>query len=323
MEETRPFSLTLTDLHWLTDGEEATHDCCLHGTVELMLSGTEIRQQATVSAMALFLLRSLTEDRPYPSDENQLIPCCGFFIIPQEEGEGAYVLGCSNGIDLEIEHRDGMVYLNLPGVSDALVPYEDYRRVVLSFVEQVEAFYAASEKKTLDATDREGWMTFQREWNRRKAIALEAKQRPMIEANRVIFKGRGGETLCLYDFFFSLQRETADIACTPLVTLAIAPFHLSKHRVDLSARALKDFQTELKACYQTLTGCATLKHRYEPGFLLKVEMTKYGHATIEGEIRPTAHQKNRLIFDMECDQSNFPDILEALEQITSKMEARA
>ena len=61
-----------------------------------------LEYEATVSATALYLLKSLSENhRTY--EEEQFPPCCGFNIFEKSDGSGdVVVLGCPNGVDWDM-----------------------------------------------------------------------------------------------------------------------------------------------------------------------------------------------------------------------------
>lgn len=58
------------------------------------------------------LLKSLTEDHIIYQD-NQMLPCCGFFYLPNEELNNVTICGCLNGIDWSIIHDGEKVVLEL------------------------------------------------------------------------------------------------------------------------------------------------------------------------------------------------------------------
>ena len=161
------FRMDATDLAWL-EGIEDT-DQCLHGHGIAGIGQRILEYDCTVSATALQLLKSLTEDHIIFED-NQMLPCCGFFLIPDEAGENVRISGCPNGIDWTVRHVDGAVELILEDGYCVTVPMDEYRREVLAFVRKIEDFYNAAPPRPQpeDDFDRKGWQTFWREWHRRK-----------------------------------------------------------------------------------------------------------------------------------------------------------
>lgn len=164
------FHIDATDLAWL-EGIELT-DRCLHGHGVALIGERKLEYDCTVSATALYLLKSLTEDHMIYED-NQMLPCCGFFLIPDGKGENVQISGCPNGKDWTVRHVDGAVELILEDGYTVTVPMDDYRREVLAFVQKIEDFYNACPPRPLpeDDWERKGYLAFWKEWRRRKEAA--------------------------------------------------------------------------------------------------------------------------------------------------------
>ncbi len=164
------FHMDAAELGWL-EGIEAS-DQCLHGHGIAVIGERRLEYDCTVSATALYLLKSLTEDHIIYKD-NQLLPCCGFFLIPDKTEENVCISGCPNGIDWTVRHVEGGVELILEDGYAVTVPMDEYRREVLAFVQKIEDFYNAAPPRPVpeDQFDRKGWQTFWREWHRRKEQA--------------------------------------------------------------------------------------------------------------------------------------------------------
>ena len=164
------FHIDAANLHWL-EGIEAS-DQCLHGYGIAVIGERQLEYDCTVSSTALYLLKSLTEDHMIYED-NQLLPCCGFFLIPDQAEENVCISGCPNGIDWTVRHVEGGVELVLEDGYAVTVPMDEYRREVLAFVQKIEDFYNAAPPRPVpeDDFDRKGWQTFWREWHRRKEQA--------------------------------------------------------------------------------------------------------------------------------------------------------
>lgn len=162
----KPFHIDATDLHWL-EGIEDT-DLCLHGHGTAVIGERTLEYDCTVSSTALYLLKSLTENHMIYED-NQMLPCCGHFLIPDEKGENVYISGCPNGKDWSIRHVAGAVELILEDGYTVTVPLDDYRREVLAFAQKIEDFYNAH-PRTLpeDEWSRKVCELFWAEWHRRK-----------------------------------------------------------------------------------------------------------------------------------------------------------
>lgn len=166
--------LSLLEAHWL-DGPEPRHDQCAHGTVLLSVDGHTLVApedgEFTVSAAALNLLRTLdhdhTKDNPV-SEGGQLIPCCGFNVWLVGERFPVFVVGCLDGIDLQVVHAAEGVRLTRQA-TECLVPSHAWRRAVVSFAEAVLAFYAGQPPRhpVEDADDCEAWQAFWNEYHER------------------------------------------------------------------------------------------------------------------------------------------------------------
>ena len=92
-------------------------DQCAHGGVVFTIDaipfvGGSDAEGVTVSAAALFLLRTLTHDhtaaRPV-AESSQLFPCCGHTAYPNDGRFPVLVLGCNVGIDVDVMHFTGTV----------------------------------------------------------------------------------------------------------------------------------------------------------------------------------------------------------------------
>lgn len=106
------FSINATDLKWINGSKDDPKDLCLHGHAIAVIGNRKLEYDATISATALYLLKSLTEDHIIYKD-NQMLPCCGFSYIPNEKLDNVTILGCPNGIDWSIIHDGETVVLEL------------------------------------------------------------------------------------------------------------------------------------------------------------------------------------------------------------------
>lgn len=73
------------DFQWITGAADDPEDLCLHGSVRVHIGDTVLEDVGTVSATALYLLKSLTEDHKMNAEDVQMIPCCGHFLIANED----------------------------------------------------------------------------------------------------------------------------------------------------------------------------------------------------------------------------------------------
>lgn len=159
------FSIKVSDLHWM-DGVEQAEDLCLHGNATAII-GDEVLEydDATVSSTALYLLKSIKEDHKI-YESNQMLPCCGFFMIADEALSQVDICGCPNGVDWSVLHENDSVILITETGKRTVVPIDEYRQTVFAFADMIESFYKSSEEKIMpkDEFDRNGYVAFWNEW---------------------------------------------------------------------------------------------------------------------------------------------------------------
>jgi hypothetical protein len=167
------FLITATDLQWVNGGKDDPEDLCLHGHAIAVIGNRKLEYDATVSATALYLLKSLTEDHIIHED-NQILPCCGFFYLPNEKLDNVTILGCSNGIDWSIIHDGKTVVLELEDGTKETVGMEEYTTAVFKFADMVEDFYRSCSPKILpkDPFERNGYIAFWNEWHKRRGRSI-------------------------------------------------------------------------------------------------------------------------------------------------------
>ncbi|WP_223963799.1 hypothetical protein [Paraburkholderia sabiae] len=130
----------------------------------------------TVSAAALYLLRTFSSDHGEGltvADQNYLFPCCGFNAWKLPEDERVVCIGCPNGLDVEVIHKNGsLVELRKRDVVEC-VSVDMWTRAVLGFAMQIRQFYQDSRRKAYiaDDFDRSGWDAFWKEWSELEASA--------------------------------------------------------------------------------------------------------------------------------------------------------
>ena len=163
------FKIRATSFYWIDGDVDDPEDLCLHGHVVAEIGGVRLEDDCTVSATALYLLKTLTEDHILHED-NQMLPCCGHFYVPDEKLENVFISGCDNGTDWTVTHRGSSVILTLEDGTEAAVPLEEYRQEVFRFADRVEEYYKACSPKKLpeDEFRRSGYLTFWKEWHRRR-----------------------------------------------------------------------------------------------------------------------------------------------------------
>lgn len=163
------FSITATDIAWINGSKDNPEDLCLHGHAVARISNAVLEYDATISATALYLLKSITENHIIYQD-NQMLPCCGFFIIANDDLSSVSICGCPNGIDWSVKHDGNNVILELEDGTTERVSLDDYTAEVFRFADIVESYYLASTPKILpkDWFDRDGYTAFWNEWHRRR-----------------------------------------------------------------------------------------------------------------------------------------------------------
>ncbi len=173
--------LDLCNPHWINDEGDDPNDQCAHGGIALTVDDVPLVLESdgewTVSAAALFLLRSVTADHIQGSSVsggNYLIPCCGHYVCPWEKNKyGFEIMGCPNGIDLGIQHDKGLVrvWTDDHRVSVSL---RDWAGAGLQFSDRVQSFYDSCAKK-LDVSAHEeelvqGWRLFWQDWETQRRV---------------------------------------------------------------------------------------------------------------------------------------------------------
>ncbi|MCL2531250.1 MAG: hypothetical protein FWE40_03725 [Oscillospiraceae bacterium] len=170
------FSLQITRMYWiLDDGNDNPGDLCLHGDVTVRIGDTVLEDDnCCVSAAALFLLRTLTDDH-VETCYMPILPYCGHAMWPQEDSDDVFICGCPNGTDFDVQHIGDNVEVIPSHGKPVNLLLEDYRKNVHAFADQVMSYYHASQPKIMpeDDHDRKGYIAFWREFARRRGIALE------------------------------------------------------------------------------------------------------------------------------------------------------
>lgn len=175
------FEIRMLRQHWISDdGQYDKADKCSHGKVYVRIGSEVISDEksgswATTSS-ALYLMRTLEQDCKPGELSNQLLPCCGHYIIPKEEGRNQIlVIGCPNGIDWSVKHLNGEVILTSEKGTEGKISFEAYRHMVIKYANEVEAFYGDPSKKVPDESDRKGFEQFWAEWRELKVRNFEKK----------------------------------------------------------------------------------------------------------------------------------------------------
>lgn len=164
------FQIDAEGLEWIGGAKDDPRDLCLHGHVRVRVGEALLEADGTVSATALYLLKTLTEDKIMSDKEIQMVPCCGHFLIANGDLTEVQIIGCDHGTDWSTVHHGEYVNIILPDGTVETVSLTAYRTEVLRFADKVEAFYEACSPKELpvDAFDRNGYLAFWNEWHRRR-----------------------------------------------------------------------------------------------------------------------------------------------------------
>jgi hypothetical protein len=160
-------------LHWIRGDADDAADLCAHSPVDFSVDGhrlvTPEQGDWTVSASALYLLRTLSE--PHTRDRrvgDQLFPCCGFCMYETPESDDVLVIGCPNGIDVWVERVGEDVRLSGSDAAVQSVTFDEWRRAVCAFSDEVRAFFRRASPKTPHDDDVLGFQCFLAEWDRRR-----------------------------------------------------------------------------------------------------------------------------------------------------------
>lgn len=138
--------LYASDMFFRGDNEkQQAYDCCIHGKIVFKI-GDKLLSDDTewcVSASAYRFLHTLFENH-FVGAEEFMVPCCGHFMIPSEDKLSVSISGCSNGIDFNIIHEDEIITVATADNAEYHIPFEEYKRAVISFAKQVMDFYKAT-----------------------------------------------------------------------------------------------------------------------------------------------------------------------------------
>ena len=163
------FHIDATGLCWIDGSADNPDDLCLHGHAIATIGKEILEYDCTVSATALYLLKTLTENHIIHKDI-QMLPCCGHFYIPDEKLENVYISGCGRGIDWTVKHHNSDVILIPENGMAITVPLAEYRHEVYQFADKIENYYKLCSPKKIpeDKFSRDGYIAFWNEWHRRR-----------------------------------------------------------------------------------------------------------------------------------------------------------
>lgn len=165
------FKIDADQFTWICGPEDDPEDRCLHGRVTVQVGETKVEDTGTVSATALYLLKTLTEDKYMEAGTIQMVPCCGFFCAPNQELTEVEIIGCDTGLDWSTVHEGDGVRITLATGESEWIDLESYRQQVISFADKVKGYYQRCQPKKLpdNSFERDGYLAFWKEWDRRYA----------------------------------------------------------------------------------------------------------------------------------------------------------
>ena len=160
--------LYATDLHFRGETQkDQVYDYCVHGKVVFKIDGCNLSNDDSdwcVSASAYRFLRSLFENH-FLGAEEQMIPCCGHFLIPSQDKTSVTISGCPNGIDFDVIHEDNNIIIRNQDGATYTTTFEDYKAAVLPYAKQIEEFYHQNPPRQFeDQFDQDGFSAFCNEW---------------------------------------------------------------------------------------------------------------------------------------------------------------
>lgn len=161
------FRIDILELCWLQGQPEET-DLCAHGIVRIHIGEHVMEDEVSMSASALHLLRSVTDDHE-PDELAKLFPTGGYSWTPWGDPYPIYLGGCPNGgFDGTVTHEDGFIRIALEDLPPVRVPLADYRAEVFRFADAVEGLFTASKPKVVmeDSLDELWYPLFWKEWHR-------------------------------------------------------------------------------------------------------------------------------------------------------------
>ncbi len=160
-------------LTWLNTTEDCPVDLCAHGTVYFAIDDLEFvvpgDGEWTLSASAIYLLRTLERDHTSIDQVGEhLFPCCGNGMYDVEESANVVIVGCCNGVDLSVVHRDCLVTITSAARESRSVTELQWANAVYHFSKSVRQFYDSSATKMPgDDHQRQGFEKMMKEWDRR------------------------------------------------------------------------------------------------------------------------------------------------------------
>ncbi|MEY8321161.1 hypothetical protein AAK894_08790 [Lachnospiraceae bacterium 46-61] len=162
------FHIDAHHFEWINGSEDDPEDLCLHGDVTAIIGDEVLQYNCTVSSTGLYLLKTLIQNHIIGED-NQMLPCCGHFMIANDAFSEVTIIGCPNGIDWSVIHDGDFIKLITESGKQTIISLQDYEQEVFRFADSVEAYYkCCSPKVTFNDEDELTYATFWNEWHRRR-----------------------------------------------------------------------------------------------------------------------------------------------------------
>ena len=165
------FDIVIKKLYWIDGSDDNKDDFCLHGDVEVNIGDERYEESCAVSAAGLYMLKSVTNNHII-YENNQMLPCCGHFLLPDDNDETITIIGCGNGVDWSVLHDENSVSILTEKGTKIALDMEAYRRTVFDFVDKIEQYYQKCSPKnmlSLDEFSQNAYRVFLNEWKKRRS----------------------------------------------------------------------------------------------------------------------------------------------------------
>jgi hypothetical protein len=181
-----PVTLRPVNLCWLKGASDDPADLCAHGHVEFRVGGDVLldpatSSEATVSAAALYLLRTLSKSHSKANPVgDHLFPCCGSAMFDEPGEPNVLIVGCPNGLDFEILHVEGDASVRIQAEDGRTwqVTRSEWQAAVFQFTDLVAELYSKSTPKRPSWDDAAGFKKFAAEWESRRGKSLPGQAVP-------------------------------------------------------------------------------------------------------------------------------------------------
>lgn len=164
------FKIKIDEFSWICGVEDDPDDLCLHGHVTVQIGKNKLQGDGTISATGLYLLKTLKENKIMNENSIQMVPCCGHFMIANDDLSEVEIIGCDTGLDWSVIHENGKIKIILKTGEEESLDFSEYKTEVFKFCDEVYNYYKSSKPKNIpkDEFDRKGYIAFWNEWHRRR-----------------------------------------------------------------------------------------------------------------------------------------------------------